>query len=142
MKKIKAEKPATGILKNFDFGNAMYYTIVCQCGSPTDNVEFILEVDRYNITMNTEFTPKTAYWKNLIDENSNIENTWLWSLDIGIRSFINGLYHRFMVTWEVWTKGYVKYYQTTIMTEQQAINYAATIYQSVEDLKKFKEGNV
>ena len=47
-----------------------------------------------------------------------------------------------MVTWEVWTKGYVKYYQTTIMTEQQAINYAATIYQSVEDLKKFKEGNV
>lgn len=139
MKKIKAEKPATGILKNYDFGNAMYYTIVCQCGSLDDMVEFSLEVDRYTITMNTEFTPKSAYWKNLVEEDSNFKNTWLWSLEIGVRSFINSLYHRVMVTWEVWSKGYVKYYQSTIMSEQQAINYADTIYQSIEDLKKFKE---
>lgn len=139
MKKIKAEKPATGILKNYDFGNAMYYTIVCQCGSLDDMVEFSLEVDRYTITMNTEFTPKSAYWKNLVEEDSNFKNTWLWSFEIGVRSFINSLYHRVMVTWEVWSKGYVKYYQSTIMSEQQAINYADTIYQSIEDLKKFKE---
>ena len=52
---------------------------------------------------------------------------------------INSFYHRLQVTWEVWTQGYVTYHQTTIMSEQQALNYATTINQSIKDLRKFKE---
>ena len=141
MKELIAETPALGILKTYDFGDAMYYTIVCQCGNPDDMIDFSveLEADERYITMNTEFTPKTAYWKRLLDDNSKFTNSWLWDIDYTARCMINGFYHRVMITWEVWIRGYVKYHQTTIMTEQQALNYAATIHKSIQDLRKFKQ---
>ena len=74
-----------------------------------------------------------------INENGGFDNSFLWSIDCSIRSLINSLYHKCMVTWEVWTQGYVKYYQSTVMSEQQALNYAETINQSIEDLRKFKQ---
>ena len=137
MTELTAETPATGIVKTHDYGDSMYYSVICQCGNPDDTIAFNLEleVDAWNIFLNTDFTPKTAYWKRLVNDCSNFENSWLWNIDCGIRSFINGFYHRVMVTWEVWTQGYVKYYQSTVMTEQQALNYAATINQSIEDLR-------
>lgn len=138
---MKAQTPAVGILKTHDFGDAMYYTIVCECGSPDDMIDFSveLEADARNIIMNTTFTPKSAYWKRLVNDNSNFDNSWLWGIDYSIRSMINSFYHRVMVTREVWTQGYVKYHQTTIMSEQQSLNYAATINQAIEDLRKFKQ---
>ena len=141
MIELKAQTPAEGILKTHDFGDAMYYTVMCQCGNPDDMIHFgvELEADAWNITLNTEFTPKSSYWKRLVNENGNFDNSFLWSIDCSIRSLINSLYHKFMVTWEVWTQGYVKYYQSTIMSEQQALNYAATINQSIEDLRSFRQ---
>lgn len=142
MKELKAEDPAIGILKTHDFGDSMYYTIVCQCGNLDDMIDFSveLEADSQNIVLATIFTPKTAYWNRLVNSSNNyISNSWLWSVDYSFRSFINSFYHRLQVTWEVWTQGYVTYHQTTIMSEQQALNYAATINQSIKDLRKFKE---
>jgi len=142
MKELKAETPALGILKTHDFGNEIYYTIVCECGSLDDMIDFSieLEADEHCITLNTTFTPKTAYWNRLVDSNnSNIKNSWLWSIDDSLRSLINCMHHRLQVTWEVWVHGYVKYHQTTMMSEQQALNYAATINQSIKDLRKLKE---
>lgn len=141
MIELTAEQPATGILKTHDFGDSMYYKVICQCGSPDDEIEFDLELeaDAWNIVLNTWFTPKTAYWKRLVNDTGNFENSWLWSIDYKIRSIINGLYHRVMVTLEVWSQGYVKYYQSTVMSEQQALNYAATINQSIDDLRTFKK---
>ena len=141
MTEITAQQPAEGILKTHDFGDAMYYTVMCQCQNPDDMIHFSveLEADAWNIVLNSDFTPKSPYWKRLVKENGGFDNSFLWSIDCSIRSLINSLYHKFMVTWEVWTQGYVKYYQSTIMSEQQALNYAATINQSIEDLRKFKQ---
>ena len=141
MAKLKAQTPALGILKTHDFGDSMYYTIVCQCGSPDDMIDFSVELaaDEQSIELHTVFTPKTAYWQKIVNDTSNFDNSWLWSIDYSIRYAINSFYHRLQVTWEVWTHGYVKYHQTTIMSEQQALNYAAIINQSIEDLRKFKQ---
>ena len=138
---MQAQKPAEGIMMTHDFGDSMHYNVLCDCGNPDHMISFSLELeaDAWNIVLNTDFTPMSPYWKNLVNETGNISySSWLWGVDCAIRETINGLYHRLMVTWEVWTKGYVKYYQSTIMTEQQALNYAATINQSIEDLKTFR----
>mgnify|MGYP003349974745 CR=1 FL=1 len=67
---MKVETPATGIMKTHDFGDAMYYAVSCQCGNPDDMINFSveLEVDSWNIVLNTEFTPKSAYWKTPFKE--------------------------------------------------------------------------
>ena len=141
MTELKAEQPATGIFKSHDFGDSMYYSVACQCGNTDDMIDFSIELesDAWNIVLNTEFTPKSPYWKRLVNDSGNFENSWLRSIDYNIRAMINGLYHKVMVTWEVWTKGYVKYYQSTIMSEQQALNYASTINQSIQDLRNFRQ---
>jgi hypothetical protein len=141
MDNLIAETPAIGILKTHDFGDSMHYTVFCQCQNPDDMIKFDLEleVDAWNIVLNTYFTPKSEYWKRLVNDTGNFDNSWLWSIDSAIRSLINGLHHRIMVSWDVWTKGYVQYHQSTIMSEQQALNYAATINQSIEDLRTFRE---
>ena len=140
MTTLKEEKPAIGIMKTHDFGDAMYYAVSCQCGNPDDMINFSveLETDSWNIVLNTEFTPKSAYWKTPFNETSDFENSFLWSLDYTTRCFLNRLYHRINTTWELWTKGYITYSQSTVMNEQQALNYAATINQSIEDLRTFR----
>lgn len=141
MTELKAEIPATGILKTHDFGDSKYYKITCECGSPEDMITFSVElsVDAWNIELNTDFTPKTAWWDNLVDQNYGLfKSSWLWSIEYSIRRLINTIYHRCKVTYEVWTNGYVEYSQTTLMSEQQALNYAATINQAIEELRIFR----
>ena len=136
------QEPAVGIMKTGDFGNARFYKVECSCGNPDDNVEFEIEADDFGITLNTFFTPKSPSWAGLVDSTGSFDSSWLWGIDYSIRSLINGLHHRVKVTWEVWTKGYVKCYQTTIMSEQQAFNYGSVLIQSISDLKELKkQGN-
>lgn len=136
MSKLVPEKPATGIMKSHDFGDAIFYKVDCQCGNPDDMINFNLEIeaDSHNIVLNTYFTPKSAYWERLVNDYGKFENSWLWSIDTSVRSIINGLYSRIAISWVLWTKGYIKYSQSTIMTEQQALNYATAIMQSIDDL--------
>jgi len=143
MKELKAEIPAAGILKNFDYGDIMYYTVTCQCGNPEDNIRFSveLEADAYDITLTTEFTPRIAYWGSFIG-SSSFENSWLYRIDSCIRNIINALYYKLKLTYDIWFTGEIKYCQTTMMTEQQALNYAATINQSIKDLRKLREKEI
>jgi hypothetical protein len=141
MKKLTAQKPAQGILQTHAFGDSMHYAITCECGHPDDMIDFSieLEADDYNIVLNTEFTPRIAYWERLISDCSSFENPWLYSIDGSIRGIINHLYFKVRMTYDIWFTGHIKYHQTTVMTEQQALNYAAIINQSIKDLRKFRE---
>jgi len=136
------QEPAVGIMKTGDFGNALFYKVECSCGNPDDEVEFEIEADEHGIILNTFFTPKSPYWLELVPSTSGFDSSWLWGIDYSIRCLINSLYHRVKITWEVWTTGYVKCYQTTIMSEQQALNYGSTLIKSISDLKELnKQGN-
>ena len=142
MANLKAEKPATGILKKHDFGDSIHYAVVCECCDPDDMIDFSLEIeaDSWNVVLNAEFTPRIAYWDTLVSDCSSFKNPWLYRIEYSIRELLNSLYYRLKLTHEIWFKGYVKYNQTTMMNEQQALNYAATINQAIDDLRKFKKG--
>jgi hypothetical protein len=43
------------------------------------------------------------------------------------------------MTWDLWFNGYLKYQQSTIMTEQQTLNYAETLKAAIKDCKDFRK---
>lgn len=139
---MEYQKPAEGIMRTRDFGNSIFYKVVCQCGSEACDMDFEIEMDPdlQEIVMNTWVEPKSDWWRRLVDEYHDpmIENSWLYSIDYKIRSIINGLYHRINITYRLWTQGYIKYYHTTILNKQQAYNLAETIKQSINELERRK----
>lgn len=131
---MESQQPAEGIMITKDFQDAKFFKLACSCGNPDDEVAFIVELDETGeIILTTYTTPKTEWWK---DPFNRLKSKWpgeLW-----IRQLLNKLAHRIRVTWDVWTKGYVKYSQTTILSQQQAVNYASAIINAIEELNNIK----
>lgn len=141
MTELTPEKPAEGIMRTGDYGDSKFYKIDCRCGNPDDEIHFEVEADDNGININTWTQPKTEWWDRLVGENHTprIQNPWLYSIDESFRSFINALSHRIIMTYRLWNDGYLKYSQTTIMSEQQALNYAHTLINAIDDVKQFKK---
>ena len=109
---MKAQKPAEGILLNKDFGDAKSYTVVCECGCGDHEHKIWVEAeDDWQVTVNTYTAQKTNWWSKT----------------------------RWRHIWQLLTKGYVEYEACIIMNEQQALNYAETLKQAIQDVKNFKK---
>ena len=129
---MKPETPAEGIMLTRNFPDAKFYTVECNCGNPDDSIDFVVELDSTGfITVVTSTKQKTHWWK---DSAPYLDNTRHYRL----KSFLNGLLHRLTVTWKIWTRGYVEYSQETIMTRQQALNYATVIQSAIAELESLK----
>lgn len=111
--KMKAQKPAEGILKTGDFGDAMFYHIHCDCGSEDCAHEVEIEADDIHVQVHIYHVQHTKWW----DKN------------------------RWKQIWQILTKGYAEMQTTIVMREQTALNYAETLKSAVKDVKKFKEEN-
>ena len=138
---MNPQKPAEGILLQKDFPDAKFYSVPCSCGSPDDEIDFVVEVEDWGeITVRTYTKQKTSWWEDPFNRSKSYDydKEWQYHLNYWLRGVLNGLAHRLKVTWSVWAKGYVEYSQTTIMSKQQALNYAATLNQAVKDLEEFK----
>jgi hypothetical protein len=105
------ELPAQGILKRNDWGDAMAYQVVCECGDSNHDHNVWIEAEDHNITVTT-YTQQKSKW---------------WSMN------------RWQTMWILLTRGYVEYEASMIMTQQQAINYAETLKKAVEDVETFKK---
>jgi hypothetical protein len=105
------ELPAQGILKRNDWGDAMAYQVVCECGDSNHDHNVWIEAEDHNITVTT-YTQQKSKW---------------WSMN------------RWQTMWILLTRGYVEYEASIIMTQQQAINYAETLKKAVEDVETFKK---
>jgi hypothetical protein len=105
------ELPAQGILKRNDWGDAMAYQVVCECGDSNHDHNVWIESEDHNITVTT-YTQQKSKW---------------WSMN------------RWQTMWILLTRGYVEYEASIIMTQQQAINYAETLKKAVEDVETFKK---
>lgn len=131
---MESQQPAEGIMITKSFQDAKFFKLVCSCGDPDDEVAFTVELDETGeIILTTYTTPKTEWWN---DPFNGLNGKWpgeLW-----IQQLLNKLAHRIRVTWDVWTKGHVKYSQTTILSEQQAVNYASAIINAIEELNNIK----
>lgn len=105
---LKYQEPAQGILKTNDWGNSKAYKIACSCGGDDHDHNVWVEADNHDVSV-TIYTQSKSDWR------------------------IN----RFRKIWQLLTKGYVEEEVSIMMTSQQALNYAETLKQAIEDVKHF-----
>jgi len=135
---MKAQAPAEGILKTNDWGDSMWYHVVCGCGQLDHAINFEVEADECGVNVNTYVTVKTDYWSESIKKRYDIDNPYLQELDWTVKDIWNGLVTRLKLTWTIWVKGFVKTESTITMSSQQALNYAETLKSAIDDVKKFQ----
>ena len=106
---MKKQTPAQGILLNRSWGDAMSYSIPCSCGC------------------------------------DNVHNMWIEADDVGVvvniytKQRTNQIKTRWQHIWTLLTKGYVEVESDVLLTEQQALNYASALTQSIKDVQNFKK---
>ena len=110
---LKAQVPAEGILKKRNWGDAMTYQVVCECGDDNHNHNVWVEADDTGVTVTTYTQQKSKWWE----------------------------LNRWKKIWILLTKGYIEYEATIIMREQQALNYAETLKTAIKDVKTFRVNN-
>ena len=108
---IKSQKPAEGILKRHDWGDAMTYQVVCECGDANHDHNVWIEADDTGVTVTTYTQQKSKWWE----------------------------LNRWQKLWTLLTRGYIEYEASIIMKEQQALNYAETLKWAIMDVKSFKK---
>lgn len=108
---MRAQKPAEGILKTGDFGDAMFYHIHCDCGNEDDAHEIEIEADDMHIQIHVYVKVHTKWWEKA----------------------------RWKQIWHLITRGYAEMQSTVVLKEQAALNYAETIKAAIKDVKQFKE---
>ena len=108
---MKAQIPAEGILKTNDWGDSKVYKVVCNCGHDDHSHNVWVESDEYEVNITVYTTVKTNFWSKT----------------------------RWQHIWTLLSKGYIDCETTVSMTEQQALNYAHTLLDAVDDVKKFKK---
>jgi hypothetical protein len=144
MSKLTPQEPAIGIYAYPQFSkkdDMKMYTVPCTCMNEDDSITFTVEVDEYSITVSTYTTQKTDWWSDPFKRNDAINldrPSWFVSIDYTIRSMLNSLWHRISVTRDVWIHGYVSYQASTLMSAQQAINYANALTTAVEHYEEMK----
>ncbi len=98
-----------------------------------------VEAEDTGVSVNTYATVKTDYWSESVKKRYDIDNPYLQELDWALKDIWNGLVTRLKLTWNVWTKGYIRAETTILMSEQQALNYAETLKSAIQDVKDFKK---
>ena len=114
---MKAQAPAEGILKRNDWGNAKAYEVACNCYDSDHSHNVWVEANDHGEVDVVVYTTTT---------------TPFWSMN------------RFRQIWQLLSRGYIKSEVALNMTQQQALNYAETIKQSIKDIKNLqaeKNGN-
>jgi hypothetical protein len=137
---MKAQIPAQGIMKKGSFGDTQFYEISCSCGQPDHIHSVQVEADDMGVTVNIWTRQSTDVWNEPFKSEYTGENNFLYKLTRTFKDAVNGAIRRVSLTWQVWAKGYVTYEVTTVMDEQEALNYSAALKAAVADVKKFKEG--
>jgi hypothetical protein len=136
---MTAETPAEGILKRSDFGDSKFYQVVCGCGQEYHDHNFEVEAADTGINVNVYLTVKTNYWSETVEKRYDIDNPWHQEFDWFWKDLVNSVVRKVKVTWELWTTGAVTAQTTIAMSEQQALNYAETLKQAIQDVKDFKK---
>ena len=135
---MKAQQPAEGILKTNDFGDSKWYQVVCGCGQSDHTLTVEVEADDMGVSVNTYATVKTDYWTESVKKRYDIDSPWLQEFDWFWKGLVNGFLTRLRLTWDIWIKGYVRAETTTLMSKQQALNFAETLTSAIKDVEEFK----
>lgn len=134
---MKSQKPAEGISITYRFEDSVFYKVDCQCGGPDNAIEFEIEIDPsvQEIMVNQFTTQKTDWWTEVVAPRYDIDNEYVQGLNWLWTGLINGLYRRLCLTKNIWWDGYVRYESTTVLSKQQALNYADALRQGIQQLE-------
>ena len=135
---MKAQKPAEGILKRNDFGDSIYYQVVCGCGQPDHDHTVEVEASDTGVNVHVYATIKTDYWTETVPKRYDIDNEVLQEIDWFLKDLYNSTIRKIKLTWELWTTGEITAETTIAMSEQQGLNYAETLKEAVKQVKEFR----
>jgi hypothetical protein len=107
---MTSEKPATGILKQGDYGDTMFYYVQCDCSDPDCSHTVEVEADDMHVQVHIYNTVHTKWWE---------KNRW-------------------KQIWQILTKGYADMQTTIVLNEQTALNYAGTLVSATDNVKEFR----
>jgi hypothetical protein len=107
---INYQTPAEGILKTNDWGNSKVYKIACHCGGSDHDHDVWVEADEHDITV-AIYTKVQSKWR----------------------------VNRFRHIWTLLTKGYLEKEVEIALTKQQALYYAYTLKQAIQDVEDFRD---
>ena len=108
---MKAQKPAEGILKHGDYGDAMFYYVQCDCGNEDCAHTVEVEADDMHVQVHLHHTQHTKWWER----------------------------NRWSQIWQILTRGYAQMQTTTVLNEQTALNYSEVLKSATRDVKKFRD---
>lgn len=107
------QTPAEGILVRKDLGDFKSYLVVCDCGDTDHSHEVVVEAT-----------------DNSVDVNVYVQ------VDVK-----QSLVDRLSAIWSLITTGQCKTEVSLVLSEQQALNYAATLQQAVASVAEHKRKN-
>jgi hypothetical protein len=108
---MKPETPASGILKQGDFGDTKFYYVQCDCSDPDCAHTIEVEADDMLVQVHLYHNQHTKWWE---------KNRW-------------------KQIWKILTKGYAEMQTTIVLTEQTALTYSAVLKSAMEDVKEFRD---
>ena len=97
-----------GVYVRKTWDDAALFGVVCDCGDPEHDHNVWVEADDTGVQVNIYTQVKSQWWE----------------------------LNRWRQIWRLLTRGYVEYEATICMSEQQALNYADTLTQTVKSIKK------
>jgi len=104
------QKPAEGVLIRREWGDAISYAVVCDCGDNNHDHNLWVEVDETGVSVTIYTQQKTKWYEQ----------------------------SRWRTIWTLLTKGYVEYEANICLTEQQALNYAGVLNSAVKSVKQHR----
>jgi len=114
-------------MKTGEYGDSKFYKVVCGCGQPDHDIDFEVEAGDTGVNVNAYVIVKSNYWSESVKKRYDIDTIWVQEWDWFWKDLFNGFVRRVKMTWEIWTRGYVRTETTITMSEQQALNYSETI---------------
>ena len=110
---MEYQEPAEGISKTRDFGDSVFYKVLCDCGDDDHSHTLEVEADDFNVVVHIYTKVTTPY----------------------------GSKRRWRQIWNLLWKGYTEEEVSLVLTEQQAYNYAETLKRAMERVKQAKDNH-
>jgi hypothetical protein len=125
---ISVQKPAVGILTQYESEYGSMFKVPCSCGCDSE-VAFDLDIDddTKQITAHIYATTKTNYWRERVEVT--YRENWL---VLGIKTAVNEVYNRIAIAYTALVKGYVQTESYVILSRQQALNLASTLESEIK----------
>ena len=134
--KTTAQPPAEGVYIGYQTHDCITLSVPCRCTDPDDQLELSVDVDTDGvITVHQSVLAKTDFWTRRLPRPLESGNRVYDIINGFITDTYNSLRRKLSITYDVWVHGHAKYHQYTVLSEQQALNYAKALEHAVSKLK-------